>query len=541
MDKLPSKILNKIFIQLELQQRLKCLLVCRNWWKVLDKYSLFYDIHLDESENKHQLDRFIDMFERLPDRAAQVEELDIAFLPETSFDKRSIVNIFPNARVVKTIPSLPILFFRDNGHFKTPIDLTHSNSKIEFLSDHSNCELTCQISTSNLGGRLEVLYLNLYRVPDVHNIFSQLKGLSVLKKLSLKFAQIRLRCLEELHRNIPSIEDFALDNLTVMDGIMPSNIVPATCITKFKLGIKATSGSKSHKEFYQYMTKKYINITDIEYIDAALPSHSADERKSIYLDGILDFYKLIGPNIDELNLEHVPDCANPFEALDAVGSKIRKFDLDIREAGTIYDYLCQSNQSKYIEKLGLCLPNFCSPDIIKRIPRLTELSLTLSHHHSFVDYLDACPPSLKHLTLKSQYLTRTPLPSHVYSIETLVIESKILNSSIGNVITYCLPNLVKLTLKGELRESLNIKLTHPALQKATFYLKSTVWSMCSHLGFLYKSPNHTETKYWLNGVETTTPINDKDIKGIPVLSVVSLTEKKLCFNDGYREISIISC
>jgi hypothetical protein len=541
MDKLPSEILNKIFIQLDLQQRLKCLLVCRNWWSVLDKYSLFYDIHIDESENIHQFDRFMEMFERLPDRAAQVEELDIGFLLETSFDKRSILNIFPNARVVKTNPSLPVSSLRDDSQFKTPIDPKHSNSKIEFLSDHSNCELTCHISTSNLGGRLEVLYLNLYRVPDVHKIFSQLKGLSVLKKLSLKFAQIRLWCLEELHRNIPSIEDFALDNLRVMGGSMPSNIVPATCIAKFKLGIEATRGSKLHKEFYQYMTEKYINITDIEYIDAALSFHSADKRKSIYLDGILDFYKLIGPNIDELNLERVPDGVDPFEALDAVGSKIKKFDLDIREGGTIYDYLCQSNQSKYIEHLGLCLPNFCSPDIIKRIPSLTELSLTLSHHHSFVDYLDACPPSLKHLTLKSQYLTRTPLPSHVYSIETLVIESKILNSSIGNVITYCLPNLVKLTLKGELRESLNIKLTHPALQKATFYLKSTAWSRCSDLGFLYKSPNHTELKYWLNGTETTTPVNDEDIKGIPVLSVVSLTEKRLCFNDGFFEINILSC
>jgi uncharacterized membrane protein len=100
---------------------------------------------------------------------------------------------------------------------------------------------------------------------------------------------------------------------------------------------------------------------------------------------------------------------------------------------------------------------------------------------------------------------------------------------------------VKLTLKGELRESLNIKLTHPALQKATFYLKSTAWSRCSDLGFLYKSPNHTELKYWLNGTETTTPVNDEDIKGIPVLSVVSLTEKRLCFNDGFFEINILSC
>jgi hypothetical protein len=68
MDKLPPELLHKIFIQLDLQQRLVCLTVCRSWWRVLDQCCLFYSIVLRNEDD--YFNRSMDMFERLPDRAA---------------------------------------------------------------------------------------------------------------------------------------------------------------------------------------------------------------------------------------------------------------------------------------------------------------------------------------------------------------------------------------------------------------------------------------------------------------------------------------
>jgi hypothetical protein len=76
MDKLPAELLHKIFIELKLEQRLKCLTVCRSWWRVLDRYSLFYDLLLEEGDD-NGLNTFMDTLKHLPNRAAQVEKIQL--------------------------------------------------------------------------------------------------------------------------------------------------------------------------------------------------------------------------------------------------------------------------------------------------------------------------------------------------------------------------------------------------------------------------------------------------------------------------------
>jgi hypothetical protein len=47
MDKTPSEILCKVFIQLDFKERLKCMLVYRNWRIILDKHTLFCSIKIE--------------------------------------------------------------------------------------------------------------------------------------------------------------------------------------------------------------------------------------------------------------------------------------------------------------------------------------------------------------------------------------------------------------------------------------------------------------------------------------------------------------
>jgi hypothetical protein len=82
------------------------------------------------------------------------------------------------------------------------------------------------------------------------------------------------------------------------------------------------SNVNTHSQFYQYVTKKYTSITDIDYKDNALNSYRQDESKSVYLNGLVDFFKLTVPIRNELILPGLPDGVDPFETLDPVDARI---------------------------------------------------------------------------------------------------------------------------------------------------------------------------------------------------------------------------
>jgi hypothetical protein len=180
MGKYPPELLHKIFTLLNLKQRLICLTVCRSWWKVLDKRSLFYNVKIKEETDRFK--RVMHMFEQSPASASQVEESSITTNIDSLFTKGTLLDTFPNARVIRVKKSE--LFDIIN---KVPIDgevtdtLT-SKSRVEYLSDFNSCDLISQLIYSNLGGRLQTLDLDFAFASSKSTIVSQLKDLPVLKK-----------------------------------------------------------------------------------------------------------------------------------------------------------------------------------------------------------------------------------------------------------------------------------------------------------------------------------------------------------------------
>jgi hypothetical protein len=251
MDKLAPEILHNIFIQLDLKQRLECLRVCRSWWSVLDGYSLFYSVKLTRENN--QSNRMINIFKQLDERAIQVEELDMRITSDSQLNKRELLNIFPNVRVLRLEPLISIT---PSITHEVPIDLKHSVSKMECLYDFYHCESTSHLLYSNLGGRFKTLHLWFDQVIGTPTILSELKDLPVLKKLTLWYPIIKMADLEYIHNNIPSIEDLWLDCITVEAGDIPSKIIPATLVTKLKFYYSNTGNREAHTQVYQYITKK---------------------------------------------------------------------------------------------------------------------------------------------------------------------------------------------------------------------------------------------------------------------------------------------
>ncbi|KAI8876369.1 hypothetical protein K501DRAFT_279495 [Backusella circina FSU 941] len=112
MDRLSPEILHRIFIRLDL----------KHWWSVLDGYSLVYSVHLPEYA--FRFSNRANMFERLLAGASQVEELDIEMSSHSLFNRRIIIKIFPNARVIR-VKSDYCSISSDHGYLPTPIGIGH--------------------------------------------------------------------------------------------------------------------------------------------------------------------------------------------------------------------------------------------------------------------------------------------------------------------------------------------------------------------------------------------------------------------------------
>ncbi|KAI8880286.1 hypothetical protein K501DRAFT_275703 [Backusella circina FSU 941] len=288
--------------------------------------------------------------------------------------------------------------------------------------------------------------------------------------------------------------------------------------------------------------KRYINITDLEYKDRSLHACNLTDRKQIYLNGVLDFFKAVGPKQNRLTIYDLPDGVDPFETLDAVDSQIKAFHFSACGDETLFQYLSQYNQSKYIEELTF---EYTRIDTIclffKNMVNLTILNIDFRRDDSpsvnLVDFLNVCLPTLKNLTVRCEHLIIEPLNTRLYSIKKLDISYCTLNSDLGDIISSCFPDLVELYITGEVKENLDINLKSPHLQKASFFVSGIVINGDLYHGFSLKSPNQMKTEYYLCSMRATTPVQHDEIEHLPTLSVVSLTGKKLYLDRGIRVLS----
>jgi hypothetical protein len=403
-----------------------------------------------------------------------------------------------------------------------------------------------------LGGRLETLCLDFKRLLETPPILYQLKDLPVLKRLVLKSVKFKLDALEEMHRNIPSIQDLSLDEMAVLKGNRPLDIIPATCMTRLKFStvsiydyrnntLEGTISKETHGQFYQYIVKKYINITDIDYKDDALNSYQQDEIKHIYLNGLLDFFKLTVPIRNELTLSGLPDDVDPFEPLDSVDARINHLALVECSHESSIQYLYHSKQPDYIQDLHLLDTVLDSIHLLKDMPALTSLNVEYANSNTepicVHGFLAACPPTLKSLAIAAKYLKTEPFNTKLDSIKSLSIGYGPLTSCLGDIISFCFPNLADLYVQGAVTENVNIKLMYPQFLTATFITGNPqLFGTNRNIAFSahvlsFKSSNQAETQYYIcdgrSNHNKPTKIQYADIVDLPILSVETCANIKV--------------
>jgi hypothetical protein len=520
MEKLPPEILQNTFTLLSLNDRTVCLRVCRYWWSVLDKYCLFYNVVI--YRNIDRFTKFMELMERSPRHAAQVEELYMNDSFPSRFNKRYLCEIFLNVRVLKVSHISGTMRPRCFKSFNEPLVLTHSNSKVQHIADIDCCELASQMLFSNLCGRLESIRLNFYNITyNVHTILAQLKGLPVLIRLRIEQLGMGIDDLDDLHNNLPSVQEFEVVSVTILPGKILDNVVPIPAIEAFTININKVKNIEIHIELYKYMAKKYINARECNIVDYGTKNYSFNDRKHIFESAGLDYLKLITSKSPILTLTCVPDGINVFTALDSINYQWDSLYAISCGGGLLFQDLVQSNQCKYLKTLLLTETLIDSPNFLKNMTALTSFTLISSNKINLTDYLNGCPPNVTDFSIDCPSLKIIPYNTRLTCIQSLSISCKRLTNSLAVVISTSFPKLTKLCISGRLAANISISLHQDSLEEMS------IKELEGKCGFTFKSTRQTEPHHYLCENKQVTSASYQDIEHLHNLSVTSFTGKRL--------------
>jgi hypothetical protein len=159
-----------------------------------------------------------------------------------------------------------------------------------------------------------------------------------------------------------------------------SDIVPIASLETSVVKVTLFTNLETHIRFYQYMTKKYANVLDIKCVDMILHYYDAYRKRLVYSQAILDFIKLPGLTKSGMfSLYDFPDGFNVFEILDSIDAQISDLCINKCQCKTLFEYLNESNQLEYIQKLVLESTDVETMDYIKAIPSLHTLNLSFNN------------------------------------------------------------------------------------------------------------------------------------------------------------------
>jgi hypothetical protein len=320
-----------------------------------------------------------------------------------------------------------------------PFPFTHATTKLEKIAEGDEYKLTRQLAMSIMCNKLKSV--DLIFAPSIptssstsssttSNIFSELKNMPVLETLKLRQFRVKLKDLEMVHHNVPSIKCLCLRKAIIVSGEFPNNITPAKPITKLDLELAKVANSHTHIELYKYLVKKYPSVSKPTFQDDVLADVDEDYARDVYNKGFIPWYQKIGSKVDTLSFDSYCDGLDVFRKFDDSGIKLKKLKIRYMFDNylLLFEELAQSQQSKYIQKLTLRYVIPWSWEMMINMEVLTYLEISFGDLANddkakdiinFSDFVEACPATLTHVEIKRVTLTFNKSASNITSIRSL--------------------------------------------------------------------------------------------------------------------------
>ncbi|KAI8885798.1 hypothetical protein K501DRAFT_284090 [Backusella circina FSU 941] len=454
------------------------------------------------------------MIERFPSRASQVEYLELSYCIHRRYDKRAIPDIFPNVRRVNLRTARGE---RNLSVYRKPLTTNSTATKIEHITDYGDCNLILHLITSNLGATIKSLELDLsYDEEENEGIISGLKDLPALEHLTLASGYLSVNDCEILHRNLPSITFFKLDNVKLTHwpfGIFErlimeeepnfDEIEPATFITTIQWHFSVYNEERmdTYNQWCEYMSKKYTNLNKISLWDIESDEEEAEFIDDIFRDGVLPFFRVNAQHLKWLEINCVPTGIDIFEELDRFGCRIEHLEVDPISTVSMFENLGRSNQAKFIKSLSLSNITIKCVTLIENFTALTTLSLAgdLGPEEqlriNLTELLDSLPHTVKVLNISDFGLDFNGTDIHANSVESVYIACCEIKEDLIKAISGGFPNLTNLSLSGNVQS--NLKLPLPTHHLSHFFI-SGPGSQNNHY-LSVTSDRHKEPRYYTIG------------------------------------------
>jgi hypothetical protein len=409
-------------------------------------------------------DKFIAMIEQLPSRASHVQEITLSHCFSKQYDKTILCALFPNLRLVRLI---------DTGENNTLCtkqpQIASIKPKMNEISDYGECELTRSLINANLCANLKILQVHLSSTYEKRSgVVPQLKNIPTLEYLTISDSYLTIDECEILHTNLPSVKNFSLDVVYLVESAIPHHIQPAVTITSLTWRVRVMSFQDidTHLDWCMYMSRKYTTLTYFDFFDLECTDYGPDYINQLFRYGIFFILQANARYLQFLRVNCMPYGVNVFKALDDFGCKIQHLHIDPSENIPIFRDLAQSNQSNHIQKLSLENINIYPITLLKNMTALTTLSATCCLFGydgegmtiNLNTLLTACPDTLKSLSISDFRLEFNFPTDHSTCIEKLHISCTNLTNTLCSIISTSLPKLNCLTLFGRVTQDLTLLL-----------------------------------------------------------------------------------
>jgi hypothetical protein len=351
-----------------------------------------------------------------------------------TLDGRKFCNFFPNLRVFSLSKySARVL---NGGLASQRFELILPDTELEKIKDGDECELTRLLIMTGACTKLRELELSLCDFNNPRqNIYTYMKNIPALKKLTLSSGHFGIQDCEILHSNLPTLEVFELIFVHLDPGELPANITPATSVTEFSISFEQVTNETQLPNWYIYMTKKYTNLTRLGCSDFVMEDIDLDLTTVIYRDGIIPLYKNIGKHLHFFNAKNVPTEVQLFKQMDDIGCRFSRCRLEENNTRRIFTQLAQSNLAKYIVNLEIERTIIDSPSLFQNMTYLTMLSIDADCEPiNLTEYPNAFPRGLGDFHVNCTDLEISELPNQAHCMGKLWISCNTLSEELVNFI-----------------------------------------------------------------------------------------------------------
>ncbi|KAI8882219.1 hypothetical protein K501DRAFT_316166 [Backusella circina FSU 941] len=440
MKRLPLEVLREIFLFLHQNDKLECMLVCRQWKEILEHSALYHTFCIFSQASLKWLTEKI---QGRPDIANKIMQLVIC----SDYVKVNLSTLLP------LLPSIKSLFCSSADFNNLIINKTVQQypwskciKRIDDLAIHS---VTYHLLSSNTCPNLTTLNITDYS----QNIIPLLKNAPALMKLSLGCGMISLKNLEVIHQNTPYLRSLVVQNVSVDGSEIDDMIEPAILVTECIFTNVNVGIFKMRIDLLVYILKKYPSLSKFMYNVADCGTVVEDIVK-LNENGWLPLFQSVGSQLQTFGICDGYFIDNLFKELDKFSCRIEKLKLWTIPSTQLVE-LAQSQQTLYIQTLVLNDMRYNCFEWLKKLEVLKKLKidyfrykLPKSRAIELADILENAPPSLKSLSLHNLILDADPDYVDTSKVEALSFYRVYLPQGVGNYISSHFPNLSTLKLKN---------------------------------------------------------------------------------------------